>query len=109
MTIIKFILKGFAITAGVTILLIVCISLLIGAAMPTDEEVEETINDIEAQVTDDAVAQYYLVVENGGAAVDRCAQAGLVAAAFLQSNDATGYAEWLEVRKRDCAAAGISY
>ena len=63
--------------------------------------------NIEMQVATDAVKQYAIVVENGGGAMDRCVQAGMVSAAFLQANAADRYAEWKQVEKRDCRAAGL--
>lgn len=63
--------------------------------------------DIEMKVATDAVAQYNIVAANGGAAMDRCVQAGMVSAAFLQANAAGRYADWKEIEKRDCRAAGL--
>jgi hypothetical protein len=57
-------------------------------------------------VAADAVAQYKIAAESGKA-MDRCVQAGMVAAAYLQAKDQDHYAEWKGVERTDCKAAGV--
>jgi hypothetical protein len=69
----------------------------------------QKLNDqITVQVAQDAERQYRIVAEGGGRAMDRCVQAGIVAASWLQANAAGRYQEWKEIERRDCRAAGIS-
>ena len=64
--------------------------------------------DIEAKVAIDAVTQYDIAKRNGSA-MDRCVQAQMVAAAFLQAKDEPNYAAWKKVSGADCAAAGLPH
>ena len=61
---------------------------------------------IEAQVAKDAEQQYEIAKRQGDA-MQACAQASLVAAAYLQAKDEAKYAEWKGREKSDCAAAGV--
>jgi hypothetical protein len=70
-------------------------------------DAQNMMKDIELQVATDAVEQYTIVVQGGGSAMDRCVQAGMVAAAFLQANAANRYEEWKERERTDCGAAGL--
>lgn len=96
--------------AGIFVVFVV-----IGLLMPTQDEVMTQIQedgaalmrDIENQVAADAVAQYR-IVERNGSAMDKCVQAGMVAAAFLQANDEGSYSTWKATERTECAAAGIS-
>jgi hypothetical protein len=68
----------------------------------------QKLNDqITVQVAQDAERQYRIVAEGGGGAMDRCVQAGIVAASWLQANAAGRYQEWKEIERRDCRAAGV--
>lgn len=69
--------------------------------------VDTKMQEIRDKVADDAVKQYNIAVSGGGSAIDRCAQAGMVAAAFLQAQNQPEYASWKATEKTDCAAAGI--
>ena len=70
-------------------------------------DAQNMMKDIELQVATDAVEQYSIVVQGGGSAMDRCVQAGMVAAAFLQAKAAGRYEEWKERERMDCRAAGV--
>jgi hypothetical protein len=61
---------------------------------------------IERKVAEDAVTQYG-IAKRGGAPMDVCAQAGMVAAAFLQAKDEANYRVWKATEATDCAAAGM--
>lgn len=102
MAIVKFIAKvifGFFI-------IIFLISLLIGVAMPSPEEVDKAIEDIETQVAKDA-EQQFRISERNGSAIDRCVQAGFVSAAWLQANNEAKYQEWKQVEYKECNRAGV--
>lgn len=66
----------------------------------------EDMDSIEQQVAQDAEKQYGIVARNG-TAIDRCAQAAMVAAAYLQATDEPNYQRWKQQESADCAAAGI--
>jgi hypothetical protein len=70
-------------------------------------DAQRMLSDIEIQVARDAEDQYGIVARNGGSAMDRCVQAGMVAAAFLQANAEGRYQDWKKIEDRDCAAAGL--
>ncbi len=61
---------------------------------------------VENKVATDAVDQYNIAARNGSA-MDRCVQAGIVAAAYLQAKDEAKYSQWKETEKADCEAAGV--
>jgi hypothetical protein len=102
MSIIKFIAK---VVAGFFIILFV-IALLIGLAMPSPEEVDKVMEDIETQVAQDAEEQFR-ISERVGSSIDRCVQAGFVAAAWLQANNEAKYQEWKQVEYTQCNRAGV--
>jgi hypothetical protein len=58
------------------------------------------------QLAADAVRQYE-IIKRSGSAIDACAQAGLVSAAFLQAQDQTSYTFWKYREKVDCQEAGV--
>ena len=64
------------------------------------------LNDISRDVAADAVAQYRMV-EKTGSKMDKCVQAGLVAAAYLQAQDQWNYENWHLIERGDCLAAGV--
>jgi hypothetical protein len=70
-------------------------------------DADKMMKDIQLQVATDAVQQYTIVVQAGGSAIDRCVQAGMVAAAFLQAKAAGRYEEWKGRERSDCKAAGL--
>ena len=74
---------------------------------PTGPVVETQMQSIADKVANDAVDQYQITAKSGGP-MDRCAQAGMVLAAFLQDKNDAQYSHWKTVERRDCKAAGIS-
>ncbi|MAQ92642.1 MAG: hypothetical protein CMM84_03800 [Rhodothermaceae bacterium] len=71
-----------------------------------DRMARREMDQIEDQVAADAVNQYDIAKRNGDP-MDICVQAGLVAAAFLQAENESAYAEWKDVERADCAAVGL--
>lgn len=74
------------------------------AAVNKDEIMQRQVNQVYDQVSDDFTARYQIAARNG-TAMDRCAQAGLVAAAMLQAKNEPGYAQWKKTEEKDCAEA----
>ena len=66
----------------------------------------QELNKIQDQVAQDQVQQYNIAKQSGNP-IDICVQAGMVAAAYLQAQDQTQYAQWKEIERTDCRAAGI--
>lgn len=64
------------------------------------------MDEITAKVASDAVAQYEMVKKTG-TPIERCTQAGLVTAAFLQAKERARYEQWHKVQHDDCAVAGV--
>jgi len=64
------------------------------------------LDGIYAKVASDAVNQYS-TVKRSGTAIDRCVQAGVVSAAFLQANDEENYKVWTQTQQKDCSSAGM--
>lgn len=84
-------------------LFLVSIALLLGGC---DQLADAQMDDINAKVAEDAVAQYQ-ITQSSGSAMDRCVQAGIVAAAYLQAQDQPQYERWKATESSDCAAAGL--
>lgn len=55
----------------------------------------------------DKFIRQYQIADSLGSAMDKCVQAGLVAAALLQANEAERYASWKSIEGNVCAAAGV--
>lgn len=72
-----------------------------------DALVNSQLNEIESKVADDAENQYRMVVDNGGSAIERCVQAGMVSAAWLQAENQEKYAHSKVLENLDCANAGL--
>ena len=74
------------------------------------EEVERQaaadLTKIKDDVADAAVEQYRMVARSGSA-MDRCVQAGMVTAAFLQSQNNSEYIRWKGYENQDCKQAGL--
>lgn len=102
MSIIKFILKVIA----AFVIVIILIGILIASAVPSPQEVDQAVDDIYLKVAEDAEAQYDMV-KVSGTAIDKCVQAGMVAAAWLQAQDSGKYDQWKDVEERACANAGV--
>jgi len=73
---------------------------------PTGPVVESQMQDIADKVANDAVDQYKIAARSGSS-MDRCVQAGMVTAAFLQAKNETQYSSWKRVEHKDCNEAGI--
>ena len=58
------------------------------------------------QVAKNAV-QEYEIAKRGGDRMQTCVHAGFVVAAYLQAKDEANYKNWLDIKKRDCKAAGV--
>ena len=71
------------------------------------QQANVTMGQIKNQVAEDAVAQYRIAA-NQGDRIQKCVQAGMVAAAYLQAQDSADYDRWKAVEKRDCRKAGVS-
>lgn len=82
-----------------------------GAVAASDEAVEaagdQMMQEIENKVAADAVEQYEIAKESGSG-MDRCAQAGMVVAAFLQAKDRENYKKWKAIEGEDCKAVGAA-
>ncbi len=61
---------------------------------------------INRQLAEYAVTEYELMYHHG-AAWDRCAQARVVVAGYLQAKDDTNYQAWRRIEAADCTLAGI--
>jgi hypothetical protein len=68
----------------------------------------DLLGDIDQQVIADALRQYEIVSESGSN-VDKCVQAGLVAAAYMQAGETEPYRRWAEVEDGWCGAHEASY
>jgi hypothetical protein len=85
--------------------------LVFGAAMwfffggGLEQKAASDLQTIKNTVADHAVKQY-LRAERNGTAMDRCVQAGFVAAAYLQAQDEAKYKIWKDREAADCKAAG---
>lgn len=75
---------------------------LVGCDAATDMQMDKIHN----KVADDMVAQYDIAKKQGDV-IQTCVQAGMVSAAYLQSQDEAKYNEWKAIEKTDCKAAGI--
>jgi hypothetical protein len=73
---------------------------------PTGPVVETQMQNIADKVASDAVDQYKITAKPGGP-IDRCAQAGMVSAAFLQAKNDVQYSAWKKIERKDCKAAGV--
>jgi len=71
-----------------------------------ERQAAKDMQEITNQVAQDAVAQYNIAKRNGDA-MQICVQAGLVSAAFLQSQDEANYNTWKAIEGQDCTAAGL--
>jgi hypothetical protein len=71
-----------------------------------EKQAAQGLKDIQNQVASDSVEQYGIAARSGSD-MDRCVQAGLVTAAFLQAKDEINYAKWKDIESNDCNAAGV--
>lgn len=82
---------------------IVLVLITLGLAS-CDKMLDPRNEDTNRRATAAAVAQYEINTE-GGSAADRCIQARLVAAAYLQAQDESNYAKWRALEEASCAEA----
>jgi hypothetical protein len=59
------------------------------------------IDDVHEKVIRDAEREYQ-IASSSGSDVDRCVQAGMVAAAYLQAHNQQSYQSWKMREDRDC-------
>ncbi|QJD91784.1 zinc ribbon domain-containing protein [Duganella dendranthematis] len=71
-----------------------------------EKQAAKQLGDIHNQVAADSVAQYE-IAKASGTPMDRCVQAGLVTAAYLQAKDDANYKIWKQVESADCSTAGV--
>jgi hypothetical protein len=71
-----------------------------------DELAKSQMHSIENQVAQDAVNQYEIAAREGDP-MQKCVQAGMVSAAYLQAEDESNYKLWKATEKADCAVAGV--
>ena len=69
-------------------------------------QASKDMKTLENQVASDAAAQYEIASRHADK-MELCAQAGVVAASYLQAKDETNYAKWKAKEGLDCSAAGI--
>ena len=74
----------------------------------THELPEKNLQKIYDKVAKDAVARYH-IVEVNGTAMEKCVQAGLVAAAYLQAKNAESYESWKGSESMWCALVGMEF
>jgi hypothetical protein len=67
---------------------------------------DDPLQAIKDQVAKDAVDEYWIAAKSGSS-VDRCVQAGIVTAAYLQAKDEDNYSSWKVMQRRDCTDAGV--
>jgi hypothetical protein len=73
-----------------------------------EQQAARDLKNIEIQVAQDAEKSFQIAVE-GGDAMDAYVQAGLVAAAYLQANDADNYKKWKEIEKTLVRKVGLDF
>jgi hypothetical protein len=64
-------------------------------------QVSSTMDDIHDQVIRDAEREYQMASSSGNN-IDRCVQAGMVAAAYLQAHRQPSYQSWKMREEMDC-------
>ena len=71
-----------------------------------DQMAENQMQDINNKVAADAEAQYELA-DKHGTAIDKCVQAGLASAAYLQAQNEDKYRHWKAIEGLACVNAGV--
>lgn len=89
----------------IAIVVIVGLSIILGQAV-SPENTSKTVQPYQAQVANDFEEQYNQVKLHG-TMIDRCVRAGLVAEGYLQAKDNVNFAKWVEIKSKDCKAAGV--
>lgn len=67
----------------------------------TSDQVSQFMDDVNSKVIRDAEREYQ-IASSSGSDVDRCVQAGMVAAAYLQAHDQPSYQSWKMREDMDC-------
>lgn len=93
---------------GITLVVIFTLIVLLALAIPSEEEVDQAVNETYQDVATDFIQQYELTKQHG-TDIDQCLAAQQVAAAYLHSGSTAQYAEWKTIEGKECAAAGLSY
>ena len=70
------------------------------------KQADSSLQDIKDKVAGDAVAQYNIASSQGDK-MQKCVQAGLVSAAYLQAQDQSNYDIWKATERVDCTVAGL--
>jgi hypothetical protein len=70
------------------------------------QQAAKEMGNIEMQVANDSVKQNS-IAKASGSAIDRCVQAGMVSAAYLQAKDEANYKIWKQTEGVDCESAGV--
>jgi hypothetical protein len=70
------------------------------------QQAAKEMGNIEVQVANDSVKQYN-IAKSSGSPIDKCVQAGMVAAAYLQAKDDANYRIWKQTENLDCTSAGV--
>jgi hypothetical protein len=71
------------------------------SARRVSDQADRFMEDINAKVVRDAEREYQ-IASSSGSSVDRCVQAGLVAAAHLQAHNQPSYQSWKMREAADC-------
>lgn len=101
--------KAFAaliVVASAIVIFVIIFQMMSTVSSPSGPVVQSMMKDGADQVARDAVVQYRIAARSGSV-IDRCVQAGMVTAAYLQAQDEANYASWKAVQRRDCKAAGV--
>lgn len=98
--------KRTQILAGVALALGAVAYFVLGKNAAPTLSAASGLQDIHDQVATDAVAQYEIVKRTGTPA-ERCAYAGMVVAAYVQSKDEPAVVKWKTVQHLDCGDAGV--
>lgn len=93
---------------GITLVVIFTLIVLLALAIPSEEEVEQAVNETYQDYATDVIAQYEMTKQHG-TAIDQCLAAQQVAAAYLHANSTDAYATWKDISGAACRAAGLSY
>jgi hypothetical protein len=70
------------------------------------QQAATSMHGIQDQVASDAVKQYNIAA-NQGDKTQKCVQAGIVSAAYLQAQDSENYNTWKAIEQADCTVAGL--
>jgi uncharacterized paraquat-inducible protein A len=87
----------------VNIAILVAVLLIALYALAT---MEIAPHGIESQVASDALEQYNIAAAQGDP-IQKCVEAGIVAAAYLQAEDQANYEQWKDTQAVDCQKAGV--